>query len=66
VTNTLTILRFYKAVDFSLVTSADIIDITYPIFMAIVPCIILGNQRDVAALHIVDIVWLGFLRPLFL
>jgi len=60
VTYALTVLLFYKAVDFSSVASADILDITYSLFVATFSRFSLSNQRDVAILHIVSIASLGF------
>lgn len=59
VTNALAVLCFYKAVDVSSLASANILNMTYPVFVAIFSWITLRDQRDTVALGIVGLASLG-------
>ncbi|NLX19002.1 MAG: DMT family transporter [Desulfobulbus sp.] len=59
VTNALAVLCFYKAVDVSSLASANILNMTYPIFVAIFSWVTLKDQRDTGALCIVGLASLG-------
>ena len=66
ITNTAAVLFFYKAVEVSTVASANILNMTYPIFVAILSWFFLRTQRDIASIFIVALstfgIWL-ILRP---
>lgn len=59
VTNALAVYCFYQAVDVSTVASANILNMTYPIFVAAFSWIFLRDQRDTVALGIVAVATLG-------
>ncbi len=59
ITNTAAVFFFYKAVEVSTVASANILNMTYPIFVAILSWFFLRNQRDLPALVIVAVSTLG-------
>jgi len=59
VTNALAVFCFYKAIDVSTVASANILNMTYPLFVAIFSWLVLRDQRDVVALGIVCLASLG-------
>ena len=59
VTNALAVFCFYKAVDVSTVASANILNMTYPLFVALFSWFLIRGQRDVVALCIVGIASLG-------
>ncbi len=58
-TNAVAVLCFYKAVEVSTVASANILNMTYPIFVAILSWFTLRKQRDILAIGIVAISTLG-------
>ena len=58
-TNAAAVLFFYKAVEVSTVASANILNMTYPIFVAILSWFTLRSQRDLPAIGIVLISTLG-------
>ena len=59
VTNALAVFCFYKAVDVSTVASANILNMTYPLFVALFSWFMIKGQRDVSALYVVGIASLG-------
>lgn len=59
VTNALAVFCFYKAVEVSTVASANILNMTYPLFVALFSWFILKDQRDTVALGIVGLASLG-------
>ncbi len=59
VTNALAVLCFYKAVEVSTVASANILNMTYPLFVALFSWFLLRHQRDVVALAVVAFASLG-------
>jgi len=59
VTNALAVFCFYKAVDVSTVASANILNMTYPLFVAIFSWFFLRRQRDVVALGVVCLASVG-------
>ena len=59
ITNAAAVLFFYKAVEVSTVASANILNMTYPIFVAILSWFTLRSQRDIMAIGIVAISSLG-------
>jgi drug/metabolite transporter (DMT)-like permease len=52
VTNALAVFCFYKAVDVTTVASANILNMTYPLFVALFSWFIIKGQRDIGALGI--------------
>lgn len=52
VTNALAVFCFYKAVDVTTVASANILNMTYPLFVALFSWLFLKGQRDIGALGI--------------
>ena len=65
-TNAVAVLCFYKAVEVSTVASANILNMTYPVFVAMLSWFTLRSQRDIPAIVIVVIstfgIWL-ILKP---
>ena len=65
-TNAVAVLFFYKAVEVSTVASANILNMTYPVFVAMLSWFTLRSQRDIPAIFIVVIstfgIWL-ILKP---
>lgn len=59
VTNALAVFCFYKAVEVSTVASANILNMTYPLFVALFSWFLLKDQRDSVALGIVCLASLG-------
>ncbi len=59
VTNALAVFCFYKAVDVSTVASANILNMTYPLFVTAFSWFALRDQRDAVALGIVGLASLG-------
>jgi drug/metabolite transporter (DMT)-like permease len=59
VTNALAVFCFYKAVDVSSVVTANILNMTYPLFVALFSWFLMRSQRDVVALGIVAFASLG-------
>ena len=59
VTNAIAVFCFYKAVDVSSVASANILNMTYPLFVALFSWVILRDQRDTVALGIVCLASFG-------
>lgn len=59
ITNAAAVLCFYKAVEVSTVASANILNMTYPIFVAILSWFLLRSERDLPALFIVAISTFG-------
>lgn len=58
-TNTIAVYCFYKAVDVGSVAEANILNMTYPLFVALFSWFTLRNQRDAFALVIVGLASLG-------
>ncbi len=58
-TNTGAVFFFYKAVDVSTVAAANILNMSYPLFVAIFAWFTLRGQRDVFALAVVGIASVG-------
>ena len=58
-TNAVAVLCFYKAVEVSTVASANILNMTYPVFVAILSWFTLRSQRDIPAIGIVLLSTLG-------
>lgn len=59
ITNALAVFCFYKAVEVSTVASANILNMTYPLFVALFSWFMLKDQRDTVALGIVSLASLG-------
>ncbi len=59
VTNTIAVYCFYKAVDVGSVAEANILNMTYPLFVALFSWIFLRNQRDLMAVIIVVLASIG-------
>ncbi|WP_457576092.1 DMT family transporter [Desulfomarina sp.] len=58
-TNTISVFCFYKAIDFGSVAEANILNMTYPLFVALFSWFFLKNQRDLFALLIVGVAFTG-------
>lgn len=59
VSNSIAVLCFYKAVEVGSVAEANILNMTYPLFVALFSWFFLRTQRDVLSLAIVGIAFLG-------
>ena len=59
VTNALAVFCFYKAVDVTTVASANILNMTYPLFVALFSWFLIKGQRDIKAVGIVGIALVG-------
>lgn len=59
VTNTISVFCFYKAIEFGSVAEANILNMTYPLFVALFSWFFLKHQRDSAALIIVGVAFTG-------
>ena len=58
-TNTVAVFCFYKAVDVSSVASANILNMTYPLFVALFSWFMIRSQRDGVALAVVAAAMVG-------
>jgi len=59
VANTIAVFCFYKAVEVGSVAEANILNMTYPLFVALFSWFFLRNQRDVFSLVIVGVAFAG-------
>lgn len=59
VTNAIAVYCFYKAVDVGSVAEANILNMTYPLFVALFSWFMLRHQRDVVAVGIVALASIG-------
>jgi len=59
ITNTITVFCFYKAVEVGSLAEANILNMTYPLFVALFSWFLVKEQRDVAALFIVGVAFGG-------
>ncbi|MEJ2057513.1 MAG: DMT family transporter [Desulfofustis sp.] len=59
VTNTVSVFCFYKAVDVGSLAEANILNMTYPLFVALFSWFMVKQQRDVMALFIVGVAFGG-------
>ncbi|WP_448875014.1 DMT family transporter [Desulfobulbus propionicus] len=59
VTNTIAVYCFYKAVDVGSVAEANILNMTYPLFVALFSWFMLRHQRDLLAVGIVALASIG-------
>lgn len=59
VANTVAVFCFYKAVEVGSVAEANILNMTYPLFVALFSWFFLRNQRDVLSLLIVGVAFAG-------
>lgn len=59
VANTVAVFCFYKAVEVGSVAEANILNMTYPLFVALFSWFFLKNQRDVLSLLIVGVAFAG-------
>ena len=57
--NTVAVFCFYQAVDVTTVANANILNMTYPIFVAIIAWLFLREQRDSVALMVVPVAFVG-------
>lgn len=57
--NTLAVFCFYQAVDVTTVASANILNMTYPIFVAMIAWFFMPKQRDGVALATVPVAFIG-------
>jgi drug/metabolite transporter (DMT)-like permease len=57
--NTLAVFCFYKAVEVTTVANANILNMTYPIFVALIAWVFLSDQRDGVALVMVPMAFAG-------
>jgi drug/metabolite transporter (DMT)-like permease len=57
--NTLAVFCFYKAVSVTTLANANILNMTYPIFVAIIAWVLLRDQRDGVALAMVPMAFAG-------
>jgi drug/metabolite transporter (DMT)-like permease len=57
--NTLAVFCFYKAVEVTTVANANILNMTYPIFVALIAWVFLSDQRDGVALVMVPVAFAG-------
>jgi drug/metabolite transporter (DMT)-like permease len=59
VANTIAVFCFYKAIDIGMLAEANILNMTYPLFVALFSWFLLRQQRDIFALIIVVIAFVG-------
>ncbi len=59
IANGIAVFCFYKAVDVTSVAEANILNMTYPLFVALVSWIWIREQRDMVALGIVGLAFVG-------
>jgi len=59
IANTVAVFCFYKAVAMGSVSEANILNMTYPLFVAIFSWIFLKNQRDIFSIVVVFVAFLG-------
>lgn len=59
IANTVAVFCFYKAVAVGTVSEANILNMTYPLFVALFSWIFLKNQRDIFSIIVVGIAFLG-------
>lgn len=59
VSNCIAVYCFYQAVKFTSVAEANILNMTYPIFLALLSWVILRHQRDMVALAMVAVAFAG-------
>ncbi len=59
VANTVAVFCFYKAVEVGSVAEANILNMTYPLFVALFSWFFLRNQRDVSSLLILGVAFIG-------
>ena len=59
ISNCVAVYCFYKAVTLTSVANANILNMTYPIFIAVISWIFLKDQRDILAIGIVIIAFIG-------
>ncbi|MDX9896423.1 DMT family transporter [Desulfofustis limnaeus] len=59
IANTIAVFCFYKAVEVSTLAEANILNMTYPLFVALFSWIMLKEQRDIFALFIVLLAFVG-------
>jgi drug/metabolite transporter (DMT)-like permease len=57
--NTMAVFCFYKAVEVTTVANANILNMTYPIFVALIAWVFLSDQRDGVALAMVPLAFAG-------
>lgn len=57
--NTLAVFTFYKAVETTTVANANILNMTYPIFVAVIAWFFLREQRDAIAVAMVPVAFAG-------
>ena len=57
--NTMAVFFFYKAVEVTTVANANILNMTYPIFVALIAWVFLSDQRDGVALAMVPVAFAG-------
>jgi drug/metabolite transporter (DMT)-like permease len=57
--NTIAVFCFYKAVEVTTVANANILNMTYPIFVALIAWVFLSDQRDGVALVMVPVAFAG-------
>ncbi len=59
IANSIAVFCFYKAVDVTSVAEANILNMTYPLFVALVSWVWIKEQRDTVALGIVGVAFVG-------
>lgn len=59
IANTVAVFCFYKAVALGSVSEANILNMTYPLFVALFSWIFLKNQRDIFSLVVVVVAFIG-------
>lgn len=59
ISNTVAVFCFYQAVDATTVANANILNMTYPIFVAVIAWLFLREQRDGVALAVVPLAFAG-------
>jgi drug/metabolite transporter (DMT)-like permease len=59
ITNCVAVYCFYQAVIYTSVAEANILNMTYPIFVALLSWVILRHQRDAVALAMVGVAFIG-------
>ncbi|BHH84575.1 DMT family transporter [Desulforhopalus sp. 52FAK] len=59
IANTIAVFCFYKAVTMGSVSEANILNMTYPLFVALFSWVFLKNQRDIFSLAVVVVAFLG-------
>ena len=59
VANTVAVFCFYKAVEVGTVAEANILNMTYPLFVALFSWFFLRDQRDVFSLFILAVAFVG-------